>query len=274
VISVRVSELWAAPIVRHLRALGTVDRLTENRLGGRLRDQLGFDPEHDVDRVRLIWGAQGSAPLCWALGRFTGDPKNPNPAGLRVLDAERHAPFTLFLSDNGGGDQVTFATDGHALVGGRDPRRVADVLPEVRGGRQPPLRNDRFKGLFRRVDQDQTVWFVADRGLPHPTPMITDDINEDLFLSPFFNFAESMYGGIRFKDDAEAMVHVETGDGIRAAQFERALETLKDDARRAADLTTTRAWVRPLWRCVAGAEVVRDGTRFTVRFKLTPDMAL
>jgi serine/threonine protein kinase len=268
-VSVNVRELWSAPIVRQLKTTGTADHLARGRLGGRLQYQLRYDPEQDVDQVRVLYGADTlDRPLYQALGRFDRAQFRLAPPALERLDTERHPPFTVYRSSNTAGNQTTFATDGRTLLCCQDRQRVADAL----AGRQAELRDGRFKALFHAVNQQQTVWFAADLAPYRGYRPSTGDAEEDEILAAFFAHAESVYGGIRFKKDAEAVVYVETRDQLHADRFEQAFNDLQSFGRKCAGETTTQPWLQPLARCLARADLVRHDTHFVLHFRLTPDL--
>jgi hypothetical protein len=273
-VSVNLRELWAAPITQQLKKTGTVDYLAAHRVSGRLPVQLDFDNEKDVDQVRVVYGADSfTRPLCWALGRFNRDRFRIAPPGLQVLDEDKYPPFSFYCSVNGANrQQMTCATDGQAFVCCQDAQRVTDGVRDALAEHQPALREEGFRRVFGQVNRRQTVWFVADMAALGCLQSIPGDLDEKAVLTPFFAHAKTVYGGIQFGKDAEAVIYVEARDLIQADKFEQGINDLVALAEKREIENNPPASLRPLERCIAKADMKRNGKQFVLRFRLTPEM--
>jgi len=273
VVSVNLRELWGAPIAQQLKKTGTVDYLARGRVSGRLPFQLRFDPEKDVDQVRVIYGANTFyRPLYWALGRFNRDRFRIAPPGLQALDEDKYPPFRFYRSVNVVNQQTTFATDGQAFVCCQDAERVTDGVRDALAEYQPELHEEGFRRVLGQVNTKQPVWFVADVAALGGLLPLPFDVDEKLVLTPFFAHAETVYGGIQLGKDAEALIYVEARDRIHADQFEQGINDLIALAKEREREKNSPASLHPLERCIAKADMNRFGNQFVLRFRLTADM--
>src|SRR5205085_9159742 len=140
----------------------------------------------------------------------------------------------------------------------QDADRVADGVRDALADQRPGLRNERFAQLFGQANQTQTVWFVADVAAFGGIQPLSGQVEENFVLAPFFNHADSVYGGIQFNKDAEALIYVEIRDLIHADQFEQEINDLILLGKKREREGKSPASLRPLERCLAKADMKRQ----------------
>jgi hypothetical protein len=265
VISLQPGELLQAPVVRQhfagpLRAVLMHDRNLQSALR-----PLGLDLFRDLDSAQFLFAARDPfRPLVLLRGRFEPERFQLSPDRLKELRGGPGDRYRLFEAPKGG---LTIAPVAETLAFSFSKKRLDTALDFAAGVTHGELKDSKMRELLARVNSDDQISMAVSFRRLGKVPRLADALMERL-LRPVFDHADSVVGGVKFRDNARGWFRFRANKDSDADELARHLQGVIDLARGARFIPgLSNDWLT-LAKLVAAAEVERDGMTVLLRLDL------
>lgn len=269
VIAVNIRSLLASPAGQRLTpSLRQLVRRGEQQL--RWMEPLGIKPFDDLYYLQISFAPSGGGqPLWLARGRWDRSRFQIGPDQLREKMVDHFR--VLEYADRSSKRTTLFALAGDALVVSDTPTRVLAALKQASDPQPLTVRDTTLRELLEKIDRRQGLWFAA--SFKHLAPVADFySVWMNMILTPLFQHAESVYGGLTCADDLRAELHFRTATEESAAKLEAGLQVIiREVVPGAALLMSRQQELLPLLHLLGSGETSRDGRTVSLRCRLAAD---
>jgi hypothetical protein len=230
---------------------------------------LNVEPEKDIESLRWVFTEIDPLhPLMIARGDFNLDAVKPNLDLVQRSLAGPGGKFHLVrLTEPDRGKTTFFGASSPYLLGGEVKHQVVDGLAHA-NARQSNLSGDDLRRLLTRTDRDQLLWLAVSVRRLGTIPTLAGE--QEKLLRPILAHADTVSGGLKFKDGLHWHFVVETHGPASAEILEKNLRNTCAGAKQALPMVPRDAdpnrWL--LLKLMASATFTRTEARLELNGKI------